>query len=65
MTALTPPLSRRECCAIDLDADWELEYWAKHFHITRHELIHIAAEVGADSEAVSSFIQQRFGAPRA
>jgi Protein of unknown function (DUF3606) len=63
---LQPPLiTRRECNAIDVEADWAVDYWARHFQVSGAELLRIVHEVGADSEAVAHFLVTRSAPVRA
>jgi hypothetical protein len=45
--------------AMDVETAWEREYWAKHFHVSEHELLRIVRRVGPDSVAVLAFIREQ------
>jgi hypothetical protein len=57
MTSRLSGFSRSEGCAMDIESPWELEYWARHFHVSEHELRNIVRSVGPDTEAVARFIR--------
>jgi Protein of unknown function (DUF3606) len=59
MGILNSVLPSSEARAMDIETPWEREYWAKHFHVTEHELARIVKTVGADTDAVSHFIREK------